>query len=383
MTDAWIMPFDSTHRFRPLLGVAIFGAWLAAAPAARAQFTEGFYIAGGAGFSLLPNTGLGLDSSAVTGLARAGYGNEATVGFAPGFAGVISLGWGFGNGLRAEVEGTYRSNDTDGSSGVAGWAANGGISGRQESWGVMANLMVDLVQIGPVTPYVGVGAGYVTTDWAGVRGVSQNGALRMTVDDSSGRFAYQIIAGLAFPLSFAPGLALTAEYRFLATLQPSLQVRFENTATGAAVATGTAEPDSYNQSVMLGLRYAFGAAPAAATPPPAAAPVQQRSFIVFFDWNRADLTERARQIIAEAAQQSRTQRSTRVEVAGHADRTGTVQYNQALSRRRAETVAAELVRLGVPQEGITITALGESQPLVATPDETREPQNRRVEIVLR
>lgn len=377
------MSFDSAYRFRPLLGVAIFGAWLATAPAAQAQFAEGFYIAGGAGFSLLPNTGLGLDSSAVTGLARAGYGNEATVGFAPGFAGVVSVGWGFGNGLRAEVEGTYRTNDTDGSSGVAGWAANGGISGRQDSWGVMANLMVDLVQIGPVTPYVGVGAGYVTTDWAGVRGVSQNGALRMTVDDSSGRFAYQIIAGLAFPLSFAPGLALTAEYRFLATLQPSLQVRFENTATGATVATGTAEPDSYNQSVMLGLRYAFGAAPAAAAPPPAAAPVQQRSFIVFFDWNRADLTERARQIIAEAAQQSRTQRSTRVEVAGHADRTGTVQYNQALSRRRAETVAAELVRLGVPQEGITITALGESQPLVATPDETREPQNRRVEIVLR
>lgn len=376
------MTFDSAHRFQPLLGAAIVGAWLAAAPAAKAEFTEGFYIAGGAGFSLLPNTGLGLDSSAVTGLARAGYGNEATVGFAPGFAGVISLGWGFGNGLRAEVEGSYRTNDTDGSSGVAGWAANGGISGRQESWGVMANLMVDLVQIGPVTPYVGIGAGYVTTDWAGVRGVSQNGALRMTVDDSSGRFAYQLIAGLAFPLNFAPGLALTAEYRFLATLQPSLQVRFENTATGATVASGTAEPDSYNQSVMLGLRYAFGGTPAAA-PPPAAAPVQQRSFIVFFDWNRADLTERARQIIAEAAEQTRTQRSTRIEVAGHADRSGTVQYNQALSRRRAETVAAELVRLGVPPEGITITALGESQPLVATPDETREPQNRRVEIVLR
>ena len=115
------MLLDSAHRFRPLLGVAIFGAWLTAAPAAQAQFTEGLYIAGGAGFSLLPNTGLGLDSSAVTGLARAGYGNEATVGFAPGFAGVISLGWGFGNGLRAEIEGSYRSNDTDGSSGVAGW----------------------------------------------------------------------------------------------------------------------------------------------------------------------------------------------------------------------------------------------------------------------
>ena len=295
------MPPAASYRFRLLLGAAVVGGWLATAPKAQAQFTEGLYIAGGAGFSLLPNTGLGLDSTAVTGLARAGYGNQATVGFAPGFAGVVSLGWGFGNGLRAEIGGSYRTNDTDGSSGVAGWSADGGISGRQEAWGVMANLMVDLGQIGPVMPYVGIGAGYVTTEWSGVRGLSQNGALRMTVDDSDGRFAYQAIAGLAFPLSFAPGLALTAEYRFLGTLQPSLNVRFENPATGATVATGTAEPDSYYQSVMLGLRYAFGAASAAPTPAPAAAPVQQRSFIVFFDWNRADLTERARQIVAEAA----------------------------------------------------------------------------------
>ncbi|WP_246522133.1 OmpA family protein [Neoroseomonas terrae] len=372
------------RRMTLLLGSAFAAAWLAAAPQAQAQYTEGLYIAGGAGFSLLPNTGLGLDSTVVTGLAAAGYGNRATVGFAPGFAGVLSLGWGFGNGLRAEIEGNFRRNDTDGSSGVAGWSADGGISGHQQSWGVMGNVLLDLLPIGPVMPYVGIGAGYVVTDWAGVRGFSQNGALRMTIDDSDGRFAYQAIAGLAFPLDFLPGLALTAEYRFIATLQPRLQVRFDNPTTGATVARGTAEPDAYNQSVMLGLRYSFNTTGTTPTPAPAAtAPVQQRSFIVFFDWNRADLTERARQIIAEAAQQARAQRTTRIEVAGHADRSGTVQYNQALSRRRAETVAAELVRLGVPREEITITALGESQPLVPTADDAREPQNRRVEIVLR
>ncbi len=371
------------HPRHRLCGAALVAALMAAPFVAQAQFIEGPYIAGGAGFNLLPNTGLGLDSQAVTGLAGAGYGNQATVGFAPGFAGVLSLGWGFGNGLRAEVEAAFRSNETDGSSGVAGWSADGGISGRQESWGVMGNVLLDLIPIGPVTPYVGVGAGYMVTDWSGVRGYSQNGALRMTVDDSDGQFAYQGIAGLAFPLDILPGLAITAEYRFVGTLQPRLQVRFDNPSTGATVARGTIEPDSYQQSLMLGLRYAFNAAPAPAAPPPAAAPVQSRSFIVFFDWNSAALTERARQIIAEAAQQVRAQRSARIEVAGHADRTGTVQYNQALSRRRAETVAAELVRLGVAREEIVITALGESQPLVPTGPNVREPQNRRVEIILR
>ena len=48
--------------------------------------------------------------------------------------------------------------------------------------------------------------------------------------------------------------------------------------------------------------------------PPAAAPAQTRSFIIFFDWNSATLTERARQIIADAAQHVRAQRTTRIEV---------------------------------------------------------------------
>ena len=70
-------------------------------------------------------------------------------------------------------------------------------------------------------------------------------------------------------------------------------------------------------------------------------------------------------------------------MAGHADTSGTQRYNQDLSRRRAQAVASELVRLGVPREAITVQAFGESRPLVPTGDGVREPQNRRVEIVLR
>jgi OmpA-OmpF porin, OOP family len=54
-----------------------------------------------------------------------------------------------------------------------------------------------------------------------------------------------------------------------------------------------------------------------------------------------------------------------------------------LSRRRADAVAAELVRRGVPKSEIFVTAFGETHPLVPTADGVREPQNRRVEIILK
>ena len=75
--------------------------------------------------------------------------------------------------------------------------------------------------------------------------------------------------------------------------------------------------------------------------------------------------------------------TTRIEVAGHADRAGTPQYNQRLSERRAAAVANELDRQGVPRSAMVVQAFGESRPLVATADGVREPQNRRVEIILR
>jgi outer membrane protein OmpA-like peptidoglycan-associated protein len=51
--------------------------------------------------------------------------------------------------------------------------------------------------------------------------------------------------------------------------------------------------------------------------------------------------------------------------------------------RRAQTAAAELVRNGVPRQEITIKAFGETVLLVPTGDGVREPQNRRVEIIIR
>jgi outer membrane protein OmpA-like peptidoglycan-associated protein len=119
-------------------------------------------------------------------------------------------------------------------------------------------------------------------------------------------------------------------------------------------------------------------------PPVAAAPAPvTRSFIVYFDINSASLTARARELVGEAAAAARSGGSARLEVNGHTDRTGTPPANLALSRRRAEAVASELRRQGIRREDISIIAHGESQPAVPTRDGVREPQNRRVEIIIR
>jgi outer membrane protein OmpA-like peptidoglycan-associated protein len=104
---------------------------------------------------------------------------------------------------------------------------------------------------------------------------------------------------------------------------------------------------------------------------------------VFFDWDRADLSTRARQIVAEAAQASTRDGITRIEADGYTDLSGSAAYNRQLSIRRARAVATELVRNGVSESEISIHGYGESNPLVPTKPGVREAQNRRVEIIFK
>ena len=104
--------------------------------------------------------------------------------------------------------------------------------------------------------------------------------------------------------------------------------------------------------------------------------------MVFFDWDRSNLSQQALQTIGQAAAQYKTKGSARITATGHTDKSGPESYNMALSLRRANTVKDALVRDGVPATAITVIGKGETQPLVPTADGVREPQNRRVEIVI-
>ena len=148
--------------------------------------------------------------------------------------------------------------------------------------------------------------------------------------------------------------------------------------------------NSYNPPRTFGfeLTYKFepkvekAAAPVAYTPPPVQAPAPApKSYLVFFDFNKSDLTAQATQIVDQAASNAGPAKVTRLTVTGHTDTVGSDAYNMRLSRRRAESVAARLEKDGIPSSEIEIVAKGKRDLLVPTADGVKEPQNRRVQIV--
>jgi hypothetical protein len=139
------------------------------------------------------------------------------------------------------------------------------------------------------------------------------------------------------------------------------------------------------RSLMLGAAMLALLAPAAyaqssttaAAPPVVEAPGR---YLVFFEWDKATLADEDRGVITQAVEEWRRTGSVRITVTGHTDTSGSAAYNLELSQRRAENVAAELIRQGVPAGEIVTVGRGEEQLLVPTADGVREPRNRRVEI---
>ena len=358
--------------------VALLAASLLASPvAARAQPFQGLYIGAGAGYNFLQNVDVRPSPALRTpGLEFTG---------SSGFAGVGSAGYGFGNGVRIELEGDYRQTSPRHLTGTIFPTA---LSGDLRNYAVMANAMFDMdIGVPWLYPYLGVGAGYAWTNLDQIAASGTNYPFGLRANQTEGAFAYQVIAGLSFPIPNVPGLSVTTEYRFFETLSP--EAFRATTLQGAPPVAGAGNLDlrnQYNQSLLLGVRYAFNVAPPPAPAVAAAAapaPAPSRSYLIFFDWDRADLTDRGRQIIREAAENSTHVQYTRIEVNGYTDTSGSAEYNQRLSVRRAQAVTAELVHDGVPRDAISVQGFGETHLLVPTGKGVREPQNRRVEIIIR
>jgi len=351
--------------------------------AAHAQPIEGPYLALEGGTSIQSpvkyHGEIGNSTAALTTSGKAHYNLD--------YAGIVSLGYAFGDGFRVQLD----ANDFHTTLHEVDDATAGHVqaSGQHTVYGPMLNLLYDIPVGLPIVPYVGAGGGY---QWV-KQGTHTGAGYNADSGGTKGSFAYDAIVGVSYPIAFVPGLSFNAEYRFEQLVN---KTKYGSSVLGGYPPGnpngGTVKFNSQtSNNFLIGVSYAlFTPAPAvAAAPPPPApapaaapAPAPARTFIVFFDWDKYNLTPRATEIISEAASDSKTSNVTTLDVSGYTDTSGTPDYNQGLSQRRAEAVAAQLEADGVSQSEISIHAYGETHLLVATGPGVREPQNRRVEIVL-
>jgi OmpA-OmpF porin, OOP family len=285
-----------------------------------------------------------------------------------GYTGALNGGYSFNNGIDLELEGAMRYNDANNIRGQGGFTR-----GSMRNYAVMGNIYYHLptFDLGiPISPFIGAGAGMADYTPYHIRSDNMPAGTYVGGPDAWG-FAYQAMAGLSYKV--ADNIDLSVEYRWFSRTDQSYPRGVTN--------------DYDHNSVLVGVRYSFGAPEvveekqAAYVAPPAPRPEAPRNYLVFFDFNKSDLTADAVGIVDKAAQNAQADHVTQLTVTGHTDTVGSDAYNMRLSRRRAESVASQLEKDGVPSSEIQIVAKGKRDLLVPTGDGVREPQNRRVQIV--
>jgi opacity protein-like surface antigen len=295
---------------------------------------------------------------------------DEDIGFASfdtGWAASARVGYGFGNGLRIDGEVVYRDNGIDefiyDGTTFHDPLAQGDIS----SWGFMLNALYDIQTGTAFTPYVGLGVGAAIVDVDG-------SFLGQSFSEDDTGFAAQGIAGVSY--AFTPNLSVLLDYRYFRAFDLSFEL---TEPTGGQFLF--MEDDYVSHTVMAGLRYTF-VPPPPPPPEPVIAPLAETAFIVFFDWDRADLTPEANLVLDDVVVAANQTGAASVRLDGYTDLSGSAAYNLGLSERRANSVADGLIARGIAPDEIVVRAFGEENPLVPTPDGVREPQNRRVEIFL-
>lgn len=103
---------------------------------------------------------------------------------------------------------------------------------------------------------------------------------------------------------------------------------------------------------------------------------------ILFDFDSSDLRANARYDLGDLAQSLGNYPNTEALVVGYTDSTGSEDYNQTLSERRANSVATYLAQQGVAPSRMQISGMGESNPVASNATPEGRQQNRRVEIAL-
>ncbi len=356
-----------------VIGLAL--ATTAIAPSAMARDGQ-WYVGLDGGLSILEDADFDIGTTA----------NAANQDHSNGYDFGGTVGYDFG-GFRMEAETSYREADPKTLTSSIGLpVARGSFNdprGDTNALSFMVNGLLDFGADDGIQGFVGAGIGVARVEVE--TGVSR--ASRFLNDSDTG-LAWQALAGVRAPLSDSWDAGL--KYRYF----NGGDLDLVDTA-GRAVSTSVT-----SHSLMGSLVYNFGGeaepvyvappAPPPAPPPPPPmpprptpppAPVCNKGpYIVFFDWDKSNITPEAASILDNAVAAYANCARVPIMLAGHADRSGNPTYNVGLSQRRNAAVTAYLTSRNIPGAAISGQAFGEGRNRVQTSDGVRELQNRRVEI---
>jgi outer membrane protein OmpA-like peptidoglycan-associated protein len=112
-------------------------------------------------------------------------------------------------------------------------------------------------------------------------------------------------------------------------------------------------------------------------------PPPDEQFLLYFEAGGAQLTAQSLALLPTILTHALARKGGEIIVAGHTDRVGSVEANDALSLQRAKAIRELFVAQGFKPDLVDAVGRGERAPLVPTEDEVAEPQNRRAEILVR
>jgi len=274
------------------------------------------------------------------------------------WGGMGTVGFAFDNRMRLEFEAGYRNNDIDRIDTVA---IN---DGELNEWSGFFNGHYDqpIGQRWNISFGAGVGADSVRFDDA-------------LSEDTDTVFAAQGIVGLVYQVG--PHWDIMLNYRYLWANDPEFTNVFGDTDN----------MEIAKHTVTLGFRYGYDSVappppPPAAPPPPPTEPSKPKQFIIFFGWDKCDITAEADRVLGEAASTAKSEGTAAVRIVGHTDTSGSPAYNQRLSECRSGAAKTNMVGKGIPEGAISTSGKGESDLMVQTGDGVKEPQNRRATVDL-
>jgi outer membrane protein OmpA-like peptidoglycan-associated protein len=117
-------------------------------------------------------------------------------------------------------------------------------------------------------------------------------------------------------------------------------------------------------------------------PMPAPAPAPAADFTVYFDFDSWTLKAEQLKVLDDVISSARSGGQTNITIVGHTDTSGSSDYNQNLSVKRANVVVEALVQMGARRTALHASGVGETDLAVQTEDGVKEAKNRRTVITL-